>query len=311
MTAIILAVLAIAAIASISLFGGTPEGDPSDTQVVVATGSGTRYILSAEMPSVNDTYPVYRTVTPTVTEDYVKEIAAPFDLTGEVKTLGTGIFEIYDNSKEPDELIEVFKNSGGFRYTVPDNMFPTVDHQPELPTDDEAKAIAEKYCAERGIIPEGECIGGEVSVSYTQGAWDCGKQVSSYDVTLAIRCRQTINGLPTIGGATTVYIGEGGEVVGVTKQSREIEDVPVRYATIITPEQATEELAPGNEGSKPLEEVYDSVTITDISLAYWIEPLVSSQEYVYPVYAFSGTAEEKGETYPVYRYVWAIPSAER
>ncbi|WP_165077313.1 hypothetical protein [Methanogenium sp. MK-MG] len=307
---LLLAILGIAIITSVYLFGGIPGSEDLGSPVTVSTGSGTIYILSAEMPTVNETYPVYKTVTPVVTEDYVREIAEIFSLEGDISTMGSGILQIKNTSKEPDERIEVFINSGGFRYTIPDKMFPTVDHQPDLPSDDEAKVIAETYCADRGLLPEGDCFN-QVSVYFSQGAWDAGKEISSYNVTLAAQCRQTINDLPTIGGATTVYIGEGGEVVGVTKKSRELEEKPVRYSNIISPEQATKELAAGNDVITPLEGNYDKVTITDISLAYWIEPLVSSQEYVYPVYVFSGTAEGNGESYPVYRYIWAIPSAER
>ncbi|GAB7014755.1 two-component system regulatory protein YycI [Methanogenium cariaci] len=310
LAALVIIVIVSIYLSSVYLSGGIPGSANVGSPVIVSTGSGTVYRISAPMPTVNETYPVYRTVTPVVTENYVRKIAKNFSLEGEVSTMGSGILLIKDTAKEPEERVEVFQNSGGFRYTIPDKMFPTVDHQPNLPSDDEAKVIAETYCSGRGLLSEGECFD-NVSVCFRQGAWDAGKEISSYNVTLAAQCRQTIDDLPTVGGTTTVYIGEAGEVVGVTKTSREREENPVRYSSIISPEQAIEELAAGTDVITPLGGNYDNVTITNISLAYWIEPLASSQEYVYPVYVFSGTAEGKGESYPVSRYLWAIPSAKR
>lgn len=304
---ILVLAIGIALVVSILI---TTQSPNHNSLVVTPTGSDTEFILAAKFPELNSKYPVYKTVQPIVSKEYINGIARIFDLEGEVSEMTHNSLQVIDTRKTPEEHIEVFENSGGYRYSIPDRKFRTVDYQPELPSFDEAKYIADKYLNSKHLMPENADFM-NVSVCYCQSEWIAGRSdpLITYDILLCVPYAQKIAGLPTIGGTLTVYIGEKGEIAGVTNKMRVVEKDPVRYTEIISPQHAFEKFSMGNYVIKPLDEIYNKITIQDISLAYWIAPLADRQEYVSPVYVFSGTAEGDGETYPIVRYVWANASS--
>jgi len=307
---ILILAIGIALVVSILLVTATNQFHNSNSLVVIPIGSDTEYILATKFPELNSKYPIYKTVQPIVSKEYINGIVNVFNLEGEVSELTPDILQVTDPRKTLEEQLEVFKNSGGYRYSIPEKKFRTVDYQPELPSFNEAKDIADKYLSSKHLLPENADFM-NVSVCYSQSEWIAGKPdpLITYDILLSVLYAQKIADLPTIGGTLTVYVGEKGEIAGVTNKMRVVEEDPALYTGIITPQLAFEKLTKRDFVVTPLDENYDKITIQEISLAYWIEPLVSKQKYVAPVYVFSGTAKSDGKTFPIVRYVWANASA--
>ena len=117
-----------------------------------------------------------------------------------------------------------------------------------------------------------------------------------------------INGIPATEWIT-VTIGENGEIVGLTYKARAIEEKSFRNVRIITPEEAYKNLVEGDVLIKPLTGVDSTIRITNVSLQYYMKEGVLEQEFVLPVYVFSGT-EPSYDSSPIVRYVPAIDPDE-
>ena len=101
---------------------GTPIIDvPS-----IPISSGHRsYVLTATVPVVNDSYPVYQTVTPGAASEEVRRLGNLFGLAGEMKSVPPGDeVRLVDNSKDPAAELEYYMNSGAFLYRIPEKMYP-------------------------------------------------------------------------------------------------------------------------------------------------------------------------------------------
>jgi len=120
--------------------------------------------------------------------------------------------------------------------------------------------------------------------------------------------RRAINGFPAT-ESITVYIGENGEVVGLTYKARAIEEKPFRDVKIITPEEASKNLVEGNVLIKPPPDVDSIIRITNVSLYYYMKAEVYDQEFVLPIYVFSGE-ELSHDSSPIALYVSAIDPDE-
>jgi len=269
---------------------------------------GSTIVLDTAFPEVGDSYPAYKTITPDVTFDYVKDIGKRFGLTGEPELYSesTGEIKLVDDTKEVREQVSVYKHSGAIVYEIPDKQLPlSVESQHILPSEEDAKRIASEYLLERDLLPEGatvKCV--RVDQKYEIYQAGINHPIESYNVTLAVMYSRSIDGIPVYGDEMAVIIGTNNEIVGVIKSWRDV--VPSGYMKIKTPEQAYEELIAGKGMQPSMEMKIDKVIINDISIGYWIEPRIFEQESVLPAYVFSGIAIGNGKEVPFRDYVSAV-----
>lgn len=270
------------------------------------TGSGS-YSLVTELPRVPDLLPIYQIRQDNISKITAESLARKMGIEGNIRNIGGDVWEITDSSKEPSERIEVFTNSGSFRYSIPDKLFRDLEYQPILPNSNETRAIAEKFLIDRGLLPE-DFKFKEVIVGLSQGEYsaDNPKPVTHHNLVLYAIFERFIQEIPTTEGIT-VWVGENGEIVGLTYKNRELEDSPIRYVKIIQPELAYQNLI---EGKCLIRASTDSlIDITNVSLKYYFRGERQSQRFVLPVYEFSGI--ESGEQASrIVRYVPAIDPKE-
>lgn len=270
------------------------EGDPR-----------TAFVLNITFPKISDSYLVYKTVTPEVTTDYVEDIGRTFGLTGTAKPYieATGEICLVDETKGVREQVSVYRYSGAVVYEIPDKGFPTyIDSQPILPSENDAKEIALDYLMNRNLLPrDAEFTNVEVNQII-------GNATVSYNVTLAVRFSRNFNDIPVCGhDGLSVIIGNNSEVLGLVMNWRAVE--PYKEISIKTPEEAYEDLIAGKSVQPPLETMLDQATINEISIGYWMEPRINKQEFVLPVYAFTGTAiDSEGREEPFRDFVSAVRS---
>ena len=268
-------------------------------------GAG-RFSLTAEFPEVPDSCTLYRAVPATVTGEEVRGIAGRFGLSGELSEKSRE-FRLVDTSKDPEERLTVYADSGAVAYHIPDRELPAeMTRQPDLPADAEAEEIARAFLAKTGMAsPDARVV--EIAVNQRHEVWSSGgdEPEASYDVTVAVRFGRSLDGLPVYGDEFAVILGDGGDVVGLVKTWREVE--PEGSVAVRSPEEAYADLLASRTVGPSGSAAYDRVTIENISLGYWMEPRGVVQDTVRPVYAFSGTAVRDGALEPYVGYV----SAER
>ena len=276
---------------------GTPIIDvPSIPNIIGLSGP---YVLAAPFPDVNDSYPVYRTVLPDNSIAEERRIGDLFGVSGDVK-----------KPERTDGRLYYYTNSGAFQYIIPAKAYPyATNRQPDIPSDDEARAIAMDYLKERGLL-SGDIHATDVSVgsSFVDGSATPGG--AEYILTKHVTFVGEIGGLPVHNAGIGVSVGENGEVVAVSNSLRKFDPEPVRDVKIVTPEQAYQRLSAGNVMIQPLPENYDKLVVTNISLGYWMATQTEPQNYIVPVYVFSCNALWGGKSEGVFRDVPAVDPSE-
>ncbi|OPY44033.1 MAG: hypothetical protein A4E42_01109 [Methanoregulaceae archaeon PtaU1.Bin222] len=268
------------------------------------TLSFSTYPLETGFPIVEESYPVYRTIIPNLTNEEIQQLGALFGVSGEVEDYipSSGIFRITDFSRDPYAVLEFNRYSGAYRYQIPDKAMPySTDIQPDLPSDEEARIIATEYLLERNLLPD------DMHFSSVSIGSSSGDSTHVYNHTKHVGFTREIAGIPVYNTGITVTIGEGGEVVGVTNNVRQYDPVPARYMEIRTPVQAYERLRAGDLIMRPLC-CTSYFAVRNISLGYWIEDTVSTQEYMLPVYAFA--CYEPSGTEDITLFVWAVDPSD-
>jgi hypothetical protein len=303
---LVLAIIGVCIISIPHLIGQTNSDAGA---LFTVTGSGI-YILDAAYPTVPDYIPIYRIKQVDISYEKAAQLALSMGMKGDIQYSGRpGVIQITDDSKNPPESIDIYTTSGAFRYSIPSKEGRSVTYQPLLPSYDEAKKIADTYLEERNLL-RNDFTFEKVKVGDSQETWRAGdtKPLTHYDINLYVIYRRTINGIPATEGIT-VTIGENGEVVGLTYKATAIEEKAFRNVKIITPEEAYNQLVEGNVLIKPLPGVDSTIRITNVSLQYYMKAEVYEQQFVLPIYVFSGV-EPSYDSSPIVLYVSAIDPDE-
>ncbi len=282
-------------------------GTPSIPNILGPSGP---YVLAAPFPAVNDSYPVYRTVPPDTSAEEIRRIADRFGVSGEIGSMpSNGKIRLVDGSKDPAAEFTFYTNCGAVYYSIPAKVYPKCpDKEANIPSDDEARAIATNRLKELGLLP-GNVHFEDVIAGDKMGITDKTSR-TEYILTKYVTFFKEIQGLRVYGAGVGVTINDKGEVVRVGSSLREYDPKPIRYVKIVTPEQAYQRLNSGDLMVQPLPENYKKIAVTNISLGYWMDIPSNPQKYIVPVYAFSCDASWDGNTEQVIRYVPAVDPSE-
>ena len=281
-----------------------------DSGIVMKSTDGSlpEFVLNTQFPKEKETIQLYTVKNNELNSEQIQSIAESFDLKGDLKTYSenTGELKIVDDSYDPQRQISYYPKSGAIVYSIPDEEYPNaVEAQPSLPSGDEAIKIAESF-VEKTNTSEEEGFVKNVEVNQKQQVWKSGtaEPEKSYDITTAVSYSRDLDGIPVYGDEFSVIIGDGGEVVGLVKCWREVEQGG--FGRLKTAEDAYDDLC-NRDTVNPLNLAeYDKVTIDEISIGYWMEPRIYEQDEVRPVYVFSGTATKGEKTDPYVEYVYAL-----
>lgn len=157
-----------------------------------------------------------------------------------------------------------------------------------IPTEDEATALAGQVMEEYGGLPEDSVIARVERVTVKQYNLATGTVEAEYPRYTAVIYRQKVAGHPVVGpgAGITVELGEDGEVLQVEKVWRSLEyDHEI---AIIPVEEAFGKLEK-RELVKPPQCSLDGLHILDIQIGYYAEDREINQEFFYPVWIFYGT----------------------
>jgi hypothetical protein len=223
---------------------------------------------SDSLPEFSDSVPIYKVVKPDIDIEYVKTLGNKLGLTGKI-TQGPENYLMRD--EDSDANLEVYIATGTIHYLIGSKLFPKVP--PVLPSDEEAKKIAMDFLREKGLLREGD-VADKVSVGGTSNGVPSHQLVSfthAIDVTGS-------------GGKFGVRIGDHGEVIDVFVNIISFE--PAETIALKPVEQAYTELVDSKRHFTSISTFW--VRIKNVKLTYWLDGINKSQEYVYPVYVFSG-----------------------
>lgn len=223
------------------------------------------------MPEFPEHIQIYRIETPDITAEYVAEVGAKLGLPGEAVLGSDGRYRMSD--KEQGRYLEVDPASGTIWYSTSNLSRMSV---PTLPSQEKAATIATDFLAERGWLPQGVIV---------KSVRPYGLQIGSTLALLSIAFSYPPDiQLTGYGGDYSVSIGHEGEVVEMKINVRTY--VPVEEVPLKPIEQAYRELK--KTGRKYTSIGSHWVKIEAVSIAYWLDYQIEGQEYVYPVYEFTG-----------------------
>jgi hypothetical protein len=278
----LIGLLTLAGAASLLLGGCGGGGFRVDLSRSASSAGEPSFELTAELSGVGATAMVYKVKAPDVTIDKVTEMGRKLGFGGEAAFIDGGEkISMVDESGGEVRQLMVWVNSGTVEYhfVEPDKLYPPTP--PTLPSYEEAGKIAMQFLAEAGLLPDGAQVR-EVKPGGSYGGPE-GEHVAHLLVSLT----HEIDGVPLAGPGAKfgVRIGDGGEVVDFYRVWRETE--PYKEISIKAPQEAYQDLLTG-KGSYLAPSRCKKVVVESVSLAYWMEAADEKQEYVIPVYQFSG-----------------------
>jgi len=173
---------------------------------------------------------------------------------------------------------------------LPDFMDP----QNNIPSEEEAKIIADSYVKSHGGLPE------DAFIKYVEQQYlekinqKTGELVEKYPLVTEVNYARVVNGMEVtgLGDFIMVSIGEDGNVLCYMRTWRTLQEAG--EIDIISSEQALTKLESGQVIQKPVSPYRDPLTIEEVSLGYYSEAIGEYQEFYMPVWIFKGT-DSKGE----------------
>lgn len=187
-----------------------------------------------------------------------------------------------------------------YRVVKTDSVFEGSDRlftvKPDLPSEDEAPAMAAKILEKYGGLPDDAILKHVETVSMQKYNTATGKTEEQYPQFTQVVYSQQVNGSPVIGPGAEINIclGPGGELLQVEKAWRHLEFS--REVPVISSGDAFKKLKKHDLLVIPQSSL-TGITISDVRLGYYAEDRQRDQPEYFPVWIFSGS-KDGGEPFP-------------
>jgi hypothetical protein len=254
--------------------------------------TGMTYVLDVDSMPDESEMMIYKIDDQAVTADSVQKIGKGLGLSGDTGLIDRDTKYAMLKETEDGEVwqLSVWVNSGAVEYMIvyPDKLYPSI--VPDLPSEEEAKTIAVEFLQETGLWPSDadekdiEIIAGG---TYEEADSSTGEILKQYNTHLLVRINRSIDGYRVEGAGSdfSVRIGDDSEVLSVFKSWRNV--AQYEKMKVKTAMAAYKDLQAGL-GVGTYTVGCSSVVIQEVSLVYWMESIDDVQEYLLPVYLFSG-----------------------
>ena len=234
--------------------------------------------LTAPLGEFPEKIQVYRMIKPEVNAEYVKAIGAKLGFQGEISFGSDNRFHMGNENIQ----LEVLPPTGSIIYNKlkPAVLFPKEIYEarqkPELPSFEEAAAIAADFLSQRGLLPEGVKVNKVI----------VGGKAGSVPDHLAVSFDYRIDGFRFTGSGASynVRIGHEGQIGQI--MINPVKWAPHEMVSIKPVEQAFRELKAESKYSAPYNT--KKVKVDNVSIEYWLEGMDIDQEFIVPVYTFQG-----------------------
>lgn len=302
------------------------------------------YELATPLPKVPETVNVYRLKAPDLGAEAFVELARRLEFTDEQidKWLNqSGVRPAHPESLDYPPEYDVERPGWWLHYYPLGNAFrlqarptqpldehadPSALHPKNVPESEaEATRIASDFLTKYDLLPA-DCAA-DVTATLVRNTYPAESGMVELPDHWTVKFQRRIDGLPVTGFwhiGVDVWVGSDGQVISVERNRRELDSAspyPIKTA-----EEAWEDLKAGKvalfsgDGS-PMPAPTDGAllagkaTITEVKLVYREWEVNLRQEYLQPLYAFSGvralpTVSEKGPETIAQRFVAYVPAVK-
>lgn len=197
-------------------------------------------------------------------------------------------------------VVEIDRTSGGI-WAADESVLWNPDAKGRIPSEGEARDIAEKHAAELKLLPQLPkrspfsltSTSGGTHLALRTGKGKRQDRALDAQVTYAVQVAgPDKRPLPIIGGGAKLKItlGDKGRLIAASTTWREPTGASFEAAQI-----------PEGEVKRKFQSMFDGVELrdTEIVLAYYAAPFGVEQEYLYPVYVLRGSAIIDGTAVPL------------
>ena len=267
------------------------------------------FVLEAKLPDVPDTLGIYALKSPDVTRAYAVEVAGAKGAKGEVQDQGSNYVILNE-----EQYASVEKASGAETLFL-DYKNAFGDPEKGLPNADVMKRNADAYSSQNRLLPDGYRYAG-MSFLTRQQLSEKGPTGRAENVMGIAKYSRTLEGLPVegAGSTVTVLLGDGGQVQGYTKVSRDIGERMAVASTTPGKADRTYELLVPDEAFNLLQKKgltteianVDKAVVTDVHLAYYETSGDERQDVTEPIYVFSGYATGPDGQFEFQEYMYAL-----
>ncbi|TRZ68666.1 MAG: hypothetical protein D4Q77_01035 [Methanothrix sp.] len=267
------------------------------------------FVLEAKLPDVPDTLGIYALKSPDVTRAYAVGVAGAKGAKGEVQDQGSNYVILNE-----EQYVSVEKASGAETLFL-DYKNAFGDPEKGLPNADVMKRNADAYSSQNRLLPDGYRYAG-MSFLTRQQLSEKGPTGRAENVMGIAKYSRTLEGLPVegAGSTVTVLLGDGGQVQGYTKVSRNIGQRMAVASTTPGKADRTYELLVPDEAFNLLQEKgltteianVDKAVVTDVHLAYYETSGDERQDVTVPIYVFSGYATGPDGQFEFQEYMYAL-----
>jgi len=225
---------------------------------------------------------IYKTLPPIVDKEGTLTVAKKFNVTGNLRG------ETTVQSEDLRYYITVTKKSGAVRYQDQNRPNKQTDAPEMLPTDEATEKIATQFLKDRDLYPESAAF----SKTYRENAIAVSEKPDRVVFgQIGVWFNRTLNGMNVKGTQLVVYVGGNGDVIGYYANWRDYE--PYKEYPLITPLDAFDKLK--TKGVPVGMNKPDSlVSIDNVRLAYMTKAGAYSEEYLEPVWVFTGNVMVDG-----------------
>lgn len=263
------------------------ESDASSTRGMPVT-----FYIDADYPSLDSkSLNLYKIVPDEFNPSRFQSIGNLFGLTGEIEFIDNDIVSDTFVITNDDNSLEYHLPTGVWRY-VSDEAYPVVSRQPSLPSNTEAQKVAESFLKDNGFWSD-NMVFSHITYSYQRmGDKSTEEIIEEFVLAKKVCFKRNINDIEIggVGSKCTVTIGENGDIVAFMQPTRAF--APVKGDVIvIEPDEALENFKLGR-GIRSLVRTNFSdreVTISDISLSYYVNSLLEDPGIINLCYKYEGT----------------------
>lgn len=250
-------------------------------------------VKEENLPEIPDEMLVYKFDKIAKNEEQIKELAAKFGLTGELKKdfakredpAGLKKHDHYyvkEGEIGTGRHMQYFINTGNYLY-IHEAKYGHENHN--LPTTDECRSIALETLENLGLLPDDAFVAGTGGILTSTGPQ--GEPGRVYFDHRDVMISRRAGGYPIAGPGMEIVVslGTNGELVGIDSMMREL--VPYKGYKVKSVEQAVKDAEKGS-GTMNLHPEVEDPEVTKVEIIYYADPAKPENKYLQPVYCFTG-----------------------
>ena len=272
-------------------------GEEQESQFLIESAgesgdANVKISLNTDLPAQVETVR-YEVVQGIMDDKTAKALAEQFGMSGDIVPPDDDEYTLKASNDSKKRKLTIYPE-GSIIYHDSSKLWALPKTALNLPEKDDAKDIATDYLTEKGLLPEDAQVKMVVSDQLSRKNTSTGEIVENSDTNLQVIFGRELDGVPVIGPGSKlkVYIGDGGEVIGVHKVWRKLE---ASGTTMIKSSNSAFEALKQGEGVS-LPPGYDNVTINKVYFAYYEEGPGEERDYLEPIWVFEGQASNREET---------------